>query len=68
MIFFNKNNLERFRQLLTQKIDFESQIFSSFDKFYSTDHKTKKLLNGLVVGFGPKGKPERMCALKFRSY
>ena len=55
MIFFNKNNLERFRQLLTQKIDL-------------TDHKTKKLLNGLVVGFGPKGKPERMCALRFRSY
>ena len=31
-----------------------------FDKFYSTECKTKKLFNGLVVGFGPKGKPGRM--------
>ena len=32
-----------------------------FDDFYSTDHKTSKLFKGLVVGFGPKGMPGRMC-------
>ena len=43
------------------KINFESQNFAFFDHFYSTDRKTLKLFNGLVVGFGPKGKPGRMC-------
>ena len=32
-----------------------------FDHFYSTDHETKKLFKWLVVGFGPKGMPGRMC-------
>ena len=35
-----KKNLERFRNFLTQKIDFESQNFAIFDIFYSTDRKT----------------------------
>ena len=41
--------------------DFESQTFAIFDNFYSTDHKTYKLFQGLVVGFGPKGRPGRLC-------
>ena len=32
-----------------------------FDDFYSTDHNTLKLFKGMVVGFGPKGRPGRMC-------
>ena len=32
-----------------------------FDDFYSTHRKTKKLFKGQVVGFGPKGKPDRIC-------
>ena len=32
-----------------------------FDDFYLTERKTKKLFKGLVVGFGPKGMPGRMC-------
>ena len=32
-----------------------------FDDFFSTDHKTKKLFNGVVVGFDPKGMPKRIC-------
>ena len=46
MIFFDeKKNL---------KIYFESQNFAILDNFYSTDCK------GLVVGFEPKGRPDRM--------
>ena len=41
--------LERFGLFLTQKVD-----------FYSSDRKTYKLFNVLVVGFGPKGRPGRM--------
>ena len=48
---------------MTQKIDYESQNFTIFDDFYSTDPKTQKLFNGLVVGFGPKGNPGRACAI-----
>ena len=50
--------------------NFESQHFAIFDNFYSTNRKTSKLFNGLVVGFGPKGRPVRMCdsSLKVRSY
>ena len=32
-----------------------------FDDFYSTERKTQKRFKGLVVGFGPKGMPGRMC-------
>ena len=31
-----------------------------FDNFYSTERKIQKLFKGLVVGFGPKGIPDRM--------
>ena len=41
--------------------DFESQNFATFDNFYSTDHMTSKLFKGLVVVFGPKERPGRMC-------
>ena len=61
MIFFNEKKIERFGSFLTQKIDFESQNFAHFDNFYSSDRKTHKLFNGLVVGFGPKERPGRMC-------
>ena len=46
------------------------KVWIIFDNFYSTDHKTYKFFNGLVVGFGPKGRPVRMCdsSLKVRSY
>ena len=44
-----------------KKIDFESQNFEIFDNFYSTDRKTKKHFNELVVGFEPTGRPGRMC-------
>ena len=44
--------IERFRSFLTYTIDFEIQNFAHFDDFYSL-----KLFYGLVVGFGPKGKP-----------
>ena len=27
----------------------------------STEHKNQKKIKGLVVGFGPKGMPGRMC-------
>ena len=30
-------------------MDFESQNFAIFDNFYSTDHKTKKLLKGWLL-------------------
>ena len=47
---------------MTSKIDFESQNFAIFDKFYSTDCATKRLFEGLVtIGFEPKRKPGRMC-------
>ena len=57
-----KRKLDRFRYIIfdIEKIGFESQNFPIFDNFYSTDHKTVKLFNGLVVGFGPKGRPGRM--------
>jgi hypothetical protein len=42
-------------------MDFESKKFAIFDDFYSTDFKTQKGSNELVVGFGPKGKHGRMC-------
>ena len=61
MIFFNEKKIERFRTFFTMKIDFESQHFAIFDIFYSTERKTQKLFNGLVVGFGPKEKRGRMC-------
>ena len=32
-----------------------------FDDFYSTDRNTSTLFNGMLVGFGPKGMPGRMC-------
>ena len=32
-----------------------------FDNFYSTDRKTSKLFNGLVVDFGSRGRLGRMC-------
>ena len=32
-----------------------------FDNFYSTERKAQKLFKWLVVGFGPKGMPGRMC-------
>ena len=35
--------------------------FGHFDNFYSSDLKTEKLFSGLVIGFGPTGKPGRMC-------
>ena len=41
--------------------DIESQNFAIFDTFYSTDHKTLKLFKGLVINFGPKGRPGKMC-------
>ena len=44
-----------------RKNDFESQNFTIFYHFYSTDRKTQKLFKGLVVGFGPKGMPSRVC-------
>ena len=40
-----------------QIIDLESQNLAIFDNFYSNDRKTYKLFNGLVDGFGPKGRP-----------
>ena len=47
------------------KLQFLNHLFSKwhpiFDDFYSTVHKTWKLFMGLVVGFGPKGMPGRMC-------
>ena len=46
---------------LTQKIDFKSKNFALFDNFYSSDRKTLNRFNGLVIGFRPKGKPDRMC-------
>ena len=43
-----------------------------FGNFNSTERRTKKLFKWLVVGFGPKGMPgricDRHCALKMRSY
>ena len=62
MIFFNeKLFLERFGSFLTWKINFESQNFAFFDHFYSTNCKTYKLFNGLIVGLGPIENPGRMC-------
>ena len=52
---------EKFESFLTQKIDFETQNFVIFDNFYSTNHKTEKLFDELVVDFGPKGRPGKMC-------
>ena len=60
-ILQSKRFLERFKSFLTQKIDFESQNFAHFDDFYSSDRKHLKLFSGLVIGFGPKGRPGRMC-------
>ena len=37
--------------ILTYEIDFEGQNFAIFDNFFSTDCKTWKLFNELVVGF-----------------
>ena len=56
-----EKNLERFESFLTQKIVFESQNFAHFDDFYTSDGKTLIFFNGLVVGFGPKGRPDGMC-------
>ena len=53
MIFFNEKKFQKHLDNF-QKIDFESQNFAIFDNFYSTDRKTKKLFDWLVVGFGPK--------------
>ena len=61
MIFFNENKLNRFRQFLPQKIDFESQNFVIFDNFYSTDCNTKTFFKGWIVGFGCKGRSGGMC-------
>ena len=36
-------------------------ILKIFDNFYSADCKTQKLFKGLVVDFGPRGMPGRMC-------
>ena len=53
-----KKKLERFGSFLTQKIDFESHNFA----FLTTlTQLTARLKNFLKVGFGPKGKPGRMC-------
>ena len=61
MIFFNRIFLEIFGSFLIQKIDIESQNFAHFDNFYSADRKTKKLLHGLVIDFGPRERLGRMC-------
>ena len=42
------------------RIYYGSQDFAIFDDFYSSDCKTY-FFNGLVVGFGPKEMPGRMC-------
>ena len=41
--------------ILQWKIDVENQNVAIFDNFYSSDHKTYTLFNGLVVSFGLKG-------------
>ena len=61
MIYFKVKEVERYRSFLTQKIDFESQNFAHFDNFYSSDCWAEKLYNVLVVVFGPKGRPGKMC-------
>ena len=49
------------KKIFTKKVDFESHNFAIFNNFYSTDRKTYKLFKGLVVGFGHKERPGRMC-------
>ena len=48
-----------------ENFTFQPTLFSKmsliFDNFYSTECKTQKLFKGLVIGFGPKGMPGRMC-------
>ena len=61
MVFFNEKKLERLESFLTQKIDFESHNFAHFEDFYSSDLKTQKFFSGLIIDFGPKGRPGRMC-------
>ena len=38
-----------------------SKMKSNFNDFYSTDRKIQNFFRGLVVGFGPKGRPGKMC-------
>ena len=52
-----KKKIRKIRIILALEIVFESQNFAHFDYFYSSDHKTWIFFNGLVVGFGPKGRP-----------
>ena len=61
MIFYSEKKFRKIQIIFDIKIDFESQNFAIFDNFYSTDRKTSKLFKGLVVGFGPKGRPDKMC-------
>ena len=56
-----KNFFRKIQIIFDVEIDFESQNFAIFDNFYSSDSKTQKLFNGLVVGFGPRGRLGRMC-------
>ena len=53
--------IRKIRIIFDIENDFESQNFAIFDNFYSTDRKTLKLFNGLVVDFGSKGRPGAMC-------
>ena len=58
---FSKNGKNG--KILTFKVNFLYQKLSKLseiDNFYSSDRKTQKLFNGLVVDFGPTGMPGRM--------
>ena len=44
-----------------QKLTLKVRIFAIFDNFYSTYRKTLTLFNGLVIGFGSRGRLGRMC-------
>ena len=57
IIFFNEKNIRKIRIIF----DIESQNFAIFAIFYSTDSKIWKLFKGLVIGFGSKERPGRMC-------
>jgi hypothetical protein len=53
MIYFNQKKSSRFRKNFTLKIDFESQNLPTFTQLTA---RLKKLFNGQVDGFEPKGK------------
>ena len=53
--------MKKKKRFLTWKIDLKSQNFAIFDYIYSTCRKTLKLFKGLVINFGPIGRPGRMC-------